>query len=345
MIKKRAYIKNEVSGDIINDRFNNLEYTPLSRNEEISLIRKAKLSFYDDVNEDQQELYLNYYFEEFPEFKAQYEISSDKETLLEDAIINSKEYRDYFLDNNRRLVYLFVKKLNVARRDFEDLFQEGVIGMMTALKKFDVESGHKFSTYAIWWIRQAIIRNMRYYSKAVKIPENLSEKIYIYDKTKEALEIKLGREPSSEEIAEKMNEDNIEKVELAKYRSYIRSLDEPVGMEESSSLGDLIIDKEDNIEQIDNQVAFSVLSDVLESLDLNDREKIIINMRFGLKGFEIHTVNEIADKFNLSGARIRQLESKVLRKLRLNKKIIQLSKDLIPNNEKIKTFKIHNRLL
>ena len=341
MLKKKYFGKNKVTGDVFLDRFTNLGYEPLSREEEISLIKKLKLPFYDDVCDEDKELYLNYYFEEFPEFKRKYEITDDKDKLLEEAIEKATEYRDYFLVNNRRLVYTYVKMVNASRCDLPDLFQDGLIGMMMALRKFDVESGNKFSTCASWWIREAIIKNAKRYSNLIKLPDDINGKIYAYNRISSDLKEELGREPLTSELASKMDEADIEKVLIAKNRSYIRSLNESISEAENDNctLADFIIDPTDQIEEADDRISLSILYDIINNLGITERERKIFYMRYGLNGFEVHTLGKIAKEFNLSRERIRQIERKILHKLYFDKDFIELHNDMVCRGKKIKVLR------
>lgn len=318
-----------VTNDIVKDRFLNVDYKPLSRKQEINLIKKSKLSYYDYVNDELKEKYLNYYFEQFPLFKEKYEKSKEKEKLLEKAIENSITYREFFVKNNNKLVYSIVKKIPKTSNKFEDLYQEGMMGLIKALEKYDVESGNKFSTYAIWWIKEAIIRYFHNTSRRIRIPINLSEDLYKLKKYRESLETKLGREPSPDEITKALNitSEKLQKLLKVEYNATPFNLDDPLSDESNKTLGDCISDETCFTDQVEDKISFVILLEELKKLDISARDKEIIYMYYGLNGAESHSVAEIAKKYNLSRECVRQIKSRVLNKLRFNSKILEIYND------------------
>ncbi|MBR2587806.1 MAG: sigma-70 family RNA polymerase sigma factor [Bacilli bacterium] len=315
-----------VTNDIVKDRFLNVDYKPLSRKREINLIKKSKLSYYDYVDDELKEKYLNYYFEQFPVFKEKYEKSNEKEKLLEEAIENSITYREFFVKNNNKLVYSIVKKFPKTGDKFEDLYQEGMMGLIKALEKYDVDSGNKFSTYAIWWIREAIIRYFHNTSRRIRIPMNLSEDLYRLKKCRESLEIKLGREPSNDEIIQTLNITNekLQKLLEVEYNAAPFNLDDPLSNETNKTLGDCISDGTCFTDQVDDNYSFAVLLEEIEKLNISERDKEIIYMRYGLNGEESKSISKVAKTYNLSNGRIRQIEERVLTKLRFNCKVLEI---------------------
>ncbi|MBR2832894.1 MAG: sigma-70 family RNA polymerase sigma factor [Bacilli bacterium] len=335
MSRRKNIIKNSVTDNIIKDRFINFDYMPLSKQKEISLIKKLKLSYYNEASKEEKKLYLKYYFEEFPEFKKQYENSNEKEKLLEQAIENATDYRDHFIENNGRLVFSIVEQIFGINEKFEDYFQEGVIGMMKAIEKFDIEEENKFSTYAFWWIRQAIIRDYHKNNHKVGISVRLNERLYMYNRIKEQLEISLGKTPSNKEIAEAMGLDikYIEKLALVEYVSAVKSLEEPISFEDTNTIGDLISTGEDFTNDVENKLLYMQIKDYLDELNIDDAARQIFNMRYGLDNEKTYTYNEIGKEFDISMAGIKKIESEILNMLQAN--IIHGS-----NKQKEKHYKV-----
>ena len=325
-------IKNAtLTDDIVSDRLTKMSYKPLSRREEVSLIKKLKLSYYEDVDDNLKQTYLDYYFEEFPEFKEEYEKSLEKDKLLKEAISKSYEYRDYFIENNRRLVFSVIKKFFAIDDKFEDLFQEGVIGMMIALEKFDFSEGNKFSTYATWWIRETIIRYCHNYVRTIRIPVHLSENIYIFRKTRDSLPVKLGREPSNQEIAIEMgiNDKMLERILKAKVNCYLPSLAEPMNESiDEDVIGDFVADDIDYYDKVDTKLYCDSMMAQVKKVKLNSRDRKILSMRYGLNGEKAHTVSEVAAYYKICKQRVRTIEKSALSKIRYNLSI----GDAVKNN-------------
>jgi RNA polymerase primary sigma factor len=251
-------------------------------------------------------------------------LSEDERLKLHRQIHDGERSRDHLIKANTRLVVSIAKKYMGQGVPFSDLIQEGNLGLMKAVEKFDYRRGYKFSTYATWWIRQAITRALADQGRTIRVPVHMSDRIRKLHQVSRQLEQVWGRKPTPEELADNMD------LEPSKVRWMLRvsrhpvSLERPVGEEEDSELGNFIEDEDAPTppDSAYHRLLQEKLEDVLSTL--TPREARILRLRFGLQNGRSYTLEEVGKKFGLTRERIRQIEGQALRKLRHPRRSRQL---------------------
>ena len=272
--------------------------------------------YLDDVSDDSVRLYLRE-IGKIPLLSAEEEMD-----LARRIVEGDKKAKDKMAEANMRLVVSIAKRYSGRGLDFLDLIQEGNTGLLRAVEKFDPDKGFKFSTYATWWIRQAITRAIADQARTIRIPVHMVETINKLLRTKRRMTQELNREPTIEELSKELDMQP-EKIEyVIKIKQDISSLDAGVGRDgedDDSVLQDFIVD-EDTVSPEDsasNQLLKEQVQEILSSL--SDREQKIVRMRFGLDNGKNHTLEEVGQEFAVTRERIRQIEAKALAKLRKHK--------------------------
>ena len=283
--------------------------------DEETLLAEQDTSYLDDISDDSVRLYLRE-IGKIPLLTAEEELA-----LANRVVAGDKKAKDQMAEANMRLVVSIAKRYSGRGLDFLDLIQEGNTGLLRAVEKFDPSKGFKFSTYATWWIRQAITRAIADQARVIRIPVHMVETINKLLRTQRRMTQELNREPTIDELAKEM-EMEPEKIEyVMKIKQDVNSLDAAVrDDEEDSVLGDFIEDEDTKSpdEAATEQLLKEQVQGILESA-LSERELKIIKMRFGLEDGKNHTLEEVGHEFAVTRERIRQIEAKALAKLRKHK--------------------------
>ena len=283
----------------------------LSAEEEINLAQRMEAG---NVATEKIQL-LKVRMEETEDEAEKAEIQEEIKAMQKDIDLGS-DAKKRLAEANLRLVVSIAKRYVGRGMLFLDLIQEGNLGLIKAVEKFDYRKGYKFSTYATWWIRQAITRAIADQARTIRIPVHMVETINKLIRVSRQLLQELGREPSPEEIAAEMNMPVDRVREILKISQEPVSLETPIGEEEDSHLGDFI--KDDNVPVPADAAAFTLLKEQLEEVlgTLTEREQKVLTLRFGLEDGRARTLEEVGKEFNVTRERIRQIEAKALRKLR-----------------------------
>jgi len=276
-----------------------LDHSILTRKEEIQLAKK--------IETGQQAMGI---------ISQNGHLPDEERKKLRKEIEEGEEARERFIRSNLRLVASVAKKFRGRRVEFLDLVQEGNIGLMKALEKYDHQRGNRFSTYATWWIRQKIVRFIHAQSRTIRLPAHVNDQLRRYSNDSENLASKLGRIPTPEEIAVEMGEtvEKVKEIERISRLEQTVSLDILRGEEEDSPLYEVIPSEVAVSEEADQALLSEGLEEAFSGLSL--REKGVLKLRYGLIDGSFYTLEEIGKRFGLTRERIRQIEKQALRKLR-----------------------------
>lgn len=301
----------EIGVDLLQDELDEPDIDDLKEVEDIKLEEIDLNAGIDGINVDDP---VRMYLREIGKIPL---LSYEEELELAQKVLEGDEYaKQRLAESNLRLVVSIAKKYVGRGMLFLDLIQEGNMGLIKAVEKFDYTKGFKFSTYATWWIRQAITRAIADQARTIRVPVHMVETINKLIRTSRHLLQQLGREPTQEEIAKEM-EIPVEKVaEIQKIAQDPVSLETPIGEEDDSHLGDFIQDDDSPAPQ--DSAAYTLLKEQLEEVmgTLTQREAKVLKLRFGLEDGKARTLEEVGKEFMVTRERIRQIEAKALRKLR-----------------------------
>jgi RNA polymerase primary sigma factor len=299
--EQEAEVISPESPDPIRLYLRDMSRTPLlSQEEEESLARRMTLG-----QEAQERLQ-----------SADDSLSDDERDLLKRQLRDGDIARDHLIRANTRLVIQIAKRYRGWGIAFSDLIQEGNLGLMRATDKFDYKRGNRFSTYATWWIRQAITRALSEQARTIRLPVHVNEEVRKLRTTEEGLADKLGQQPDDEEIAAELGTTVARVRWLQRVSKRTVSLEAPIGEEGDSNLGDFVID-EDTASPTDKASQTMLKQEVHKLLDsLKPREAEIIRLRFGFEDGRSYTLKEVGEKLGITRERVRQIESKALRRLR-----------------------------
>ena len=300
----------EMGVDVLKDDLEEPDLEDLKEVEDLKLDDIDSMSF-EGINTDDP---VRMYLREIGKIQL---LSFDEELELAKRILQGdEEAKQKLAESNLRLVVSIAKKYVGRGLLFLDLIQEGNMGLIKAVEKFDYTKGYKFSTYATWWIRQAITRAIADQARTIRIPVHMVETINRLIRTSRLLLQRLGREPSPEEIAKEMDLPVEKVMEIQKIAQDPVSLETPIGEEDDSHLGDFIQDEDSPAPQ--DSASFTLMKEQLDEVmnTLTPREAKVLKLRFGLEDGRALTLEEVGKEFEVTRERIRQIEAKALRKLR-----------------------------
>ncbi len=325
-IVTESQVKGSITTDELMDKMDKFKLSPEQMEQVYDALNEKKIEIIDSSEKDKDLLLLQLdkemsmddpvkvYLKDIGKIPL---LSTDEETELAQKMMEGNELAKQRLSEaNLRLVVSIAKRYVGRGMHLLDLIQEGNLGLMKAVDKFDYTKGFKFSTYATWWIRQAITRAIADQARTIRIPVHMVETINKVVKVSRQLLQDLGREPSPEEIANQMGIPVERVVEIQKIAQDPVSLETPIGEEEDSNLGTFIEDE--NAASPSDVVAFSMLKQQLISIldTLTPREEKVLRLRYGIDDGRPRTLEEVGKEFNVTRERIRQIEAKALRKLR-----------------------------
>lgn len=310
-IREEESVMDPEESELLEEDFPEPDEETLEEMEEIEReSRSADLEETESGLSDSVRMYLKE-MGKYPLMTAEEEIQCAKR--IEEGDIHAKEE---LAEANLRLVVSIAKKYVGRGMSFLDLIQEGNIGLMKAVERFDYRKGYKFSTYATWWIKQAITRSIADQARIIRIPVHMVDNINKVMRAQRELMNELGREPEPEEVSERVGFTPERVQEILKIAQEPVSLEKPIGEEEDSHLGDFIEDEHipTPVEAVTNTLLKEKIEEVMNGL--TEREKEVLTMRYGLEGEHEHTLEEVGKKFNVTRERIRQIEAKALWKIK-----------------------------
>ena len=333
-IVKNNYVINEILSSLLKNRdiiCKNATYKMLYQNDLFFSLVDAycyihnidnELFTIDNFTEEDESVYYDTYTNDIVNdylkqlMNTKLLTAEEERQLLIRKSNNDEDAKRELIEKNLRLVVNIAKRYTSHGIPLIDLIQEGNIGLMTAVDKFDITKENRFSTYAVWWIRQAITRMIATTGKLIYVPVNVTEQVNKYLKAKSILHEKLGYQPTTKQIAEYMHKSELEIKKIEKAQFDVVSLNSPVDEEHETELGDLIAGEELFEENIFDKELHVLITKMLNQIDFTPNERIAIQLRYGINCDHPMTLDEIAKKIGITRERVRQIEAKALRKIR-----------------------------